>query len=247
MKQRSDSRRGGRRLLSFLILTLVLLSLGFFLYISVFAHADASARKALVSDAAVTVTETEFGRFFDGPGTVDALIFYPGGKVEADAYAPLLRRLAEEELDVFLVEMPFRLAIFDADRASAVMGAYDYGHWYLCGHSLGGAIAAIYASQHAESLSGLILLAAYPTKPLDDTLPLLLIYGSEDGVLNRRSYEAGKEYWPAASEELVIAGGNHAQFGNYGAQSGDGTPRISADEQQRQTAEAILALLANDS
>ncbi len=36
---------------------------------------------------------------------------------------------------------------------------------------------------------------------------------------------------PAQYQESVIEGGNHAGFGSYGAQSGDGTASISAEEQ----------------
>ncbi len=233
-----------RRLLLIPPLLVAALLVGFFLYISVYAHADESAGKALASDAAVTVTETDFGFFLDGSGTEDALIFYPGGKVEATAYAPLLRRLAEGGLDVFLVEMPFRLAFFGTNRADGIMERYHYERWYLGGHSLGGAIAAVYASEHGGSLCGLILLAAYPTKPLDESLALLSVCGSEDGVLRQEAYESGKQFWPASAEECRIEGGNHAQFGDYGPQSGDGSPAISAEEQQRQTAEAILAFTA---
>lgn len=39
----------------------------------------------------------------------------------------------------------------------------------------------------------------------------------------------------------IIDGGCHAGFGSYGAQKGDGAPVISAEEQQRQTADALAA------
>ena len=44
----------------------------------------------------------------------------------------------------------------------------------------------------------------------------------------------------ADSEQHVIAGGNHAQFGNYGKQMGDGDAFISVENQQRQTVKMIL-------
>ena len=43
---------------------------------------------------------------------------------------------------------------------------------------------------------------------------------------------------------MEIEGGNHAQFGNYGPQKGDLPATISAEEQQKQTVEAIEAFLA---
>ena len=68
-----------------------------------------------------------------------------------------------------------------------------------------------------------------------------LLYGSEDGVLNREKYEADRTNLPQDTTETVIDGGCHAGFGSYGAQKGDGTPTISAEEQQRQTADALAA------
>ena len=104
---------------------------------------------------------------------------------------------------------------------------YDYARWYIGGYSLGGAMAVDYASDHCESLSGVILLAAYPTKPLDDNLFLISIYGSEDGVLNRTKMTEEKQNVREQYAEYVIKGGNHAQFGNYGKQKGDGEASIT--------------------
>ena len=67
------------------------------------------------------------------------------------------------------------------------------------------------------------------------------IYVSEDGVLNREKYEADRANLPQDTTETVIDGGCHAGFGSYGAQNGDGTPTISAEEQQQQTADEPAA------
>ena len=104
-------------------------------------------------------------------------------------------------------------------------------------------MAGSFAAGHAEELDGLVLLASYATSDLSESgLAVLSAYGSEDGVLNRESYAKNYGHLPADTQELVIAGGNHAQFGDYGAQAGDGTAQISAEEQQALTAEAIAAL-----
>lgn len=118
----------------------------------------------------------------------------------------------------------------------------DLEHWYIAGHSLGGAMAANYTATHSEDYDGLILLAAYSTKDLTQTsLRVLSIYGSEDSVLNRDSYEKDWANLPADTTEVILGGGCHAQFGGYGPQDGDGIPSISSEEQIRQTAEAIAA------
>ena len=75
----------------------------------------------------------------------------------------------------------------------------------------------------------------------DSGLRVYSTYGSEDGVLNREKYEADRTNLPQDTTETVIDGGCHAGFGSYSAQKGDGTPTISAEEQQRQTADALAA------
>ena len=212
----------------------------FLIYAGQYYHADGTAASALTSDETVTVTRTDYGWLFDGPSEDDALIFYPGGKVEETAYAPLLHLLAGQGLDVCLVKMPFRLAVFGANKADHVMKQHAYARWYIGGHSLGGVMAAGYAAAHGGQLSGVYLLAAYPSKPLNENTRAVIILGSEDGVLNRARLEKANRYLPDDSAAYVIEGGNHAQFGNYGIQDGDGIALISAEEQQRRTAELIL-------
>lgn len=223
---------------------LLALAAAFWLYTADYYRADEAAKAALASDGAVTVSRTDYGWLFDGPSGERALIFYPGAKVEEIAYAPLLHRIAAEGIDVCLVEMPFRLAVLAPNRADRVMETEEYANWYIGGHSLGGAVAANYASDHGEKLRGLVLLASYATHPLDPELQVLLVVGSEDGVVNRAKLEAGMQYLPADAVFYTIPGGNHAQFGSYGPQRGDGEAWISPEEQWAETA-AVLARLTD--
>ena len=220
---------------------LVLLAVLFLGYTSQYYRADGTAEQALASDDSVTVEQTDYGWFFDGPSETDALVFYPGAKVEETAYAPLLHRLAGEGMDVCLVRMPFRLAVFGQDRAADVLDRYSYDRWYIGGHSLGGAMASGYASKQSDALDGVILLASYTVKELKDGLNTVLIYGSEDGVLNMESYEKSRPNLPENAVEHVIQGGNHAQFGSYGKQKGDGEASISPEKQIEETVSVILA------
>lgn len=135
------------------VLAIAVLCIAFLAYTGQYYHAEESAYTALKSDESVTVTQTEYGWLFDGPSETDALIFYPGGKVEETAYAPLLHRLAEQGMDACLVQMSFRLAVFGVNKADRVMERHDYEHWYIGGHSLGGAMAASYAAAHGSKLS----------------------------------------------------------------------------------------------
>ena len=55
-----------------------------------------------------------------------------------------------------------------------------------------------------------------------------------------QAYEQAMAYWPDSSAEVILEGGNHAQYADYGEQSGDKEPSISRDSQQEQTVAAIL-------
>ena len=89
-----------------------------------------------------------------------------------------------------------------------------------------------------------MLLAAYSTADLTDSgLDVLSIYGSEDGVLNMEKYESNRGNLPENTVEVMIPGGNHAGFGCYGPQNGDGEAGISATEQIQYTAEVITAFV----
>lgn len=208
-------------------------------YVLDYSHAAGDALAAMESDSLVTVSERDFGWLFDGPGEENLMIFYPGGKVEAQSYAPLLHTLAQQGLDCALAEMPLRFAFLGIRRADRVMEALSYKSFYLGGHSLGGAMAAVYAADHPE-LRGLVLLAAYPTKDLPENIKVLSLFGSRDYVVSREKITQGRDFIPGSYTELEILGGNHAQFGSYGLQKGDGEAQISALEQQQITVSQIL-------
>lgn len=226
-------------IVAFIVLVLIIAS-GFW-YVSDYYHSEANIADYQNSNGKVSVTEIEQGLFLDGSGIDSAIIFYPGAKVEYTSYLPLFYKLAEEGIDCFIIKMPCNLAIFGQNIADKIIEKYDYSRWYLSGHSLGGAMAASYASKHLDKLDGLVLLAAYPTKNLKkNDFSVLSIYGSEDGVLNLEKLEKGRDYMPKQYKEICIKGGNHANFGNYGEQNGDNSAAISHEEQQNQTVKEIL-------
>ncbi len=238
--QQTQEKSAAKRIGMAVFIVFAVLFALFFFYTENYYHADRTAVMMLRTDEYAAVTSSQTGLLFDGPGEEDLLIFYPGAKVQETSYAPLLRQIAEEGMDVFLVRMPARLAFFGSNKADeALQETADYANVYIGGHSLGGAMAANYAAEHAESLDGVILLAAYSTKPLPDSLPVLSVYGTEDGVLNRANYEKNLANVPNL-QEVVIEGGNHAQFGSYGEQRGDGEASIDPGRQWNETAEAIL-------
>ena len=212
------------------------------IYLSDYYHTDTAAVDAFApANEVAQATLTDDTMVFAPEDAKTGLIFYPGGKVEYTAYQPLMEALAAEEIFCVLVEMPFHLAVFDMNAADGIREQYpEIEDWYLGGHSLGGSMAAAYLADHADDFEGLILLGSYSTADLSNTeLKVLSVYGSEDGVLNRENYEENRGNLPDDFTEIVIDGGCHAYFGMYGAQEGDGVPRITNTEQILQAAAKI--------
>ena len=195
----------------------------------------------LESDSRCKVTQTDFGYFFDGEGESEALIFYPGAKVEEKAYSPILKELAENGVDCFLIKMPLHLAFLGVNKAARLMNEYSYDNWFLAGHSLGGVAASSFALKNENKVSGLFLLASYPANDISSAdFPVTFIYATNDTVLNREKLNQAIELSPNNSFVFEIHGGNHSGFASYGEQKGDSPASITKTEQCNQCADIIL-------
>lgn len=210
------------------------------IYLGIYYHADESAKDALNTSDTVTVSKVGDNFVFAPENPTKGLIFYPGGKVEYTAYAPLMKKFAEKGFLCVLVKMPANLAVFNPSAADGLTDLYpQIDRWFIGGHSLGGSMAATYLGDHTSEFEGLILLASYSTEDLSGTnIDTYSIYGSNDGVMQRDKYDKYRSNLSNV-HELVIDGGNHAGFGAYGEQSGDGAATISQDEQITMTVDFI--------
>jgi hypothetical protein len=211
------------------------------IYLENYYHADDDAIAAFSAERTVEERAIDGNTVFDPGNAKIGLIFYPGGKVEQEAYAPLMREVSAGGVLCVLCRMPFRLAVFDTHAADEVRETFpEIEQWYIGGHSLGGAVASIEVQAHPGVYAGMILLASFSDKDLSgESIRVLSVYGSEDRVLDRSAYEQAKSLLPDDVTETVIEGGCHAYFGMYGAQDGDGEPRITNEEQIRITAKTV--------
>ncbi|USG64655.1 alpha/beta hydrolase [Brevibacillus ruminantium] len=200
---------------------------------------DEAAMQAMKSGNGVKVEEVEGLIIFEGgENNPPGVIFYPGGLVGPESYAPIARLLALSGHRTVIVKMPMNLAITGVDRADDVLKGYPKETFVIGGHSLGGVMAARYAAVHPEKVAGVFLLASYPDQKgnlKESGLPVLSLIGSRDGVMNRTEYEKARQFLPDHTTYLAIPGGNHAQFGSYGAQKGDQPAVISPEDQWQQT------------
>lgn len=175
------------------------------------------------------------------------LVVYPGGRVDYRAYAAHAQAIAEAGFTVVIVPMPLNFAFLGINRAAEVIDAFpDIETWAVGGHSLGGAMAAEFAKSNLTLVDGLVLWASYPADNTDfsDTdLPVLSIFASNDQIASPEEIQNSKSRLPGNTQYIQIIGGNHAGFGWYGDQNGDGVLEIAKSEQQDQIVTATVNIL----
>jgi dienelactone hydrolase len=249
-KKRNKSQLKSLRQLFLLIVSLIIFIgiSGFVLWSQTPARPMSEAAAALQSSSQVIVTNSEsltFTPAISKPTT--GFIIYPGGRVDYRAYAPVAHQIAEMGYLVVIVPMPFNLAVFDPDAAQAVITTHpEIKNWAVGGHSLGGVMAANYASNNPGTVDGLVLWASYPVSSDDLTnsdLKVVSIYATLDGLATGNKIDASRSLLPDNTTWVAVEGGNHAQFGWYGIQSGDNPATISRQAQQIQIVAATAALL----
>lgn len=197
-------------------------------------------------DIIVEDVEKEYIAFYPKNYEVTTgLIFYPGGKVEAEAYANVAREIAEKGYLVTIAYMPMDLAVFDKNKAKEIINSFsNIETWVIGGHSLGGVMASSYAVGD-ERIKGLLLYASYPSgnELAHKDITVMSIWGSEDKVADIEKIKGAKENLPEKTRFIEIEGGNHGGFGDYGKQKGDGDATISKDQQIKLVVQYSVELL----
>lgn len=193
------------------------------------------------------------------------IIFYPGGLVEPQAYVKIFCDfIKSNSVDVIIVKFPGNLAVFDPEAALEIKEKYGGKSIIIGGHSLGGAMACTAIDRYRDEFDGLLLMGAYPAESVDlsDWSGKVLSLSAEfDQLATADEIEASKARLPQAivtnsvsqfpdslERKTVfheIKGGNHAQFGSYGAQSKDGKATITQEEQHEVVHEFLRAFLRN--
>lgn len=234
-------------ILVFLAVSLVVAVASFVLWASNPAQPRALALAALEDSATVDVTIAD-GLISFEPLSVErrplGVVFLPGGLVDPRAYAPILRPLAEAGYVTVTMNVTLNLAILDGNSADRARAAFpEISQWAVGGHSLGGATAGAYALAKGD-LEAIFFLGAFPNGDMSSTpLPSASIYGDLDGLRPLDEVENSRAVMPPGTEYVLVAGGNHAGFGDYGDQAGDLPATIPLEQQHAETVAAILALL----
>ncbi|SDD76127.1 Alpha/beta hydrolase family protein [Paenibacillus sp. UNCCL117] len=244
MKQ-AATRRKHRWLYAGAILLAVLAAIGF-IYLRPY-EPDARAAAALNSGGDIRIVNgPDWISFVPEKRTEPSVIWYPGGLVKPESYAPMARALAWTGHAVYVVKMPLHLAVLGGERALPLIEGEPDADFVIGGHSLGGVMASRFAAKHPQLVRGVFFLGSYPDPQGALTgagLPVLSVTGSLDGVLNREKYEQARSLLPASTQYAELEGGNHAQFGSYGPQKGDQAAALTPDAQQLQLVEMMAAWL----
>ena len=202
---------------------------------------EPAAIQAMKGDNTIKVTTDSYGIIIEPayePIQQIGIIFYPGAKVEPESYAPLARDFAMLGFRTIIARMPLNLALLGESRANIIMERYHDQPFVIGGHSMGGAFAARYTATSPSNVEGLFFLAAYADRI--QSLPVLSILASQDQVLDQDTYNRNRSNLPKTAQTLMIEGGNHAQFGDYGPQEGDGQAKITPEKQRSQVVQAVV-------
>lgn len=227
---------------------IVIFIIGFFIWTSITYKPHELAKQALISDSNVQVKVDK--NIYFTPKKVKptkGFIFYPGAKVEPEAYAPLCKKIAEEGYQVVIAHMPLNLAILSYNKAGHIIDEFsNIKTWVVGGDSLGGTMASKFATENAK-VDGVVFISSYP---LSDDLKnigkdVLSIWGSKDGIVDFEKLIKSKDNLPENSDYVEIEGANHSQFGDYGDLRGDQTPIINRESQINIAANHIIKFMNN--
>ncbi|USD82371.1 alpha/beta hydrolase [Bacillus safensis] len=223
------------------LLALIILAFGAFYTWSRFTYGPSEALKKQVNIEQVEHKNNIYT--FEAPKSDTGIILYPGAKVEPLAYAYIGDTLMKKGYSVFIPDMPFSFAIFNLNKAQDIIKDHQtIKHWYMGGHSLGGAAASMFAEKNQSKLDGLFFLASYPASDAlkQSSLKVLSISGEKDGLATQEKIKKSKTNLPSQTVYHEIKGGNHAQFGMYGKQKGDQPADIPALSQQNDLIQTML-------
>ncbi|MGX5697549.1 alpha/beta hydrolase [Agromyces soli] len=241
------------RVVVWTLVALALLVVLFLAYAHTVMQGERPAALAAWTDPAVEITAHDEGIVIEPVegGTGDGLVFIPGAKVDPYAYLYKLSAVAEASgLTIVVTEPTLNLAFFDTRPLSTFTAlAPDVSRWWVGGHSLGGVRACQLATGGADAsgepkVAGVMLFGSYCANDLSGSgLAALSISGSNDGLSTPAKIEGAAGLLPGDAVFVELEGVNHADFGDYGAQPGDGESTRDDAEVRDEIAAAVAAFL----
>lgn len=224
-------------------LALVLLTVGVLFWANMVMRGDREAALDAWRNPAVSIESTEHSIVMTptGEASGDGLVFIPGARVDPYAYLYKLSGIVEASgVTVVITKPTLNLAFFDQRPLSTFTAdAPEVDEWAVGGHSLGGVRACQLAD--APDVTGLVLFGSYCANDLSAAdLTVLSIGGSEDALSTPDKIEEAAHLLPDSAVFVEIDGLNHAGFGDYGRQSGDGEASIDRTQARTEITDALV-------
>ncbi|SIO23288.1 alpha/beta hydrolase [Agromyces cerinus] len=242
---RPDRTPTGRRVVRVLLAVLVVLVLvvvGFLVWAKTVMQGERPASLEAWTDERVSIESFDDSIVMTPVDDASdrGLVFIPGAKVDPYAYmAKLVDAVAETGTTVVITKPILNLAFFDQRPLETfTRHAPEVSEWYVGGHSLGGVRACMMAAE--EDVAGVVFFGSYCANDLTGSgLAVLSISGSDDGLSTPDKIEGAAHLLPADATFVEIDGANHASFGDYGVQPGDGVATATDREVRDEITRAL--------
>ncbi|MCS0500252.1 alpha/beta hydrolase [Protaetiibacter mangrovi] len=240
------TRRRGRirAAITIVAIVVVVVAAGFLAYAASVMMAE--EEPLAHAEEVVAVTETAEGVVLTPPDPGDeGLVFFAGARVDPAAYADKLSGVAASGITVVIARPTLNFAIFETRPLTTWEGlAPGVQRWAVGGHSLGGVKACMYAADHADELTGLVLFGSYCSVDLSASgLAVLSVAGENDGLSTPEKIADAAPLLPADAVFTTIPGASHAQFGDYGIQPGDGPQEADDTDVRDAITDAVTSFL----
>jgi hypothetical protein len=231
-----------RRRAVLVVAALVVGASGFLVYANVTSAAERAPLAEVADEPAISIDYSRDAVVLtpSSDANGEGLVFIAGAKVEPVAYAYKLSGLVDEGYTVVIVRPFLNFGLFETRPLSAFTDlAPDVSGWFVGGHSLGGVKACMYAD--SPGVRGLVLLGSYCANDLSTSdLAVVSVSGSNDRLSTPDKIDANKALLPSDTTFVEIDGANHAAFGDYGLQPGDGDSTIDDSNMRGDITEAIV-------
>lgn len=231
------------RVVRVLVILLIFSGVGLYIYADDYYRPSLTAEEALVSSTSMTFEEVGGDLILTPENPKGGVVIYPGGKVSERAYGYLAGKIAAMGYKTVIIKAPLKLSILSNQAAKGYVEEEGIKDWVIMGHSLGGVSASRFVKKNPEKIKALILLAAYPDGNTDlrgSSFKVYSLVGDKDGVIDYGKLKDGEARLPSGFEGVIIPGGNHSSFANYGVQEGDQLPDIGYEDQQQYILDILL-------
>ena len=168
------------------------------------------------------------------------LLYFPGAKVDPYSYLYPFLEVAAGGVTVVIVEPALNMALFDTRDFATLTGSHPaIQDWAIAGHSLGGVRACMLAND--PQVHTLLLFASFCAEDLTTAnLEVIQVLGDADGLIDEVTRLEAQSLLPVGRYlTITIPGANHASFGTYGPQPGDGESSLTDAQMQEITTEVM--------